>query len=87
MSGSQARFGGVMLIQALEFETDKKRVFSAGHPAPKSGGFEYRAEKGYAICAMHGRSTDYLGAVGFYARKIDMEKSDAIDGIKGKLGF
>lgn len=85
VAGSQTRFGGVTLIEALEFETDKKRVLSAGHPGPQSGRFEYRAEEGHAICGLYGHSADYLGAIGFHTCKTGMKAGDLLDGMhKGK---
>lgn len=86
VSGSQERFDNVMLIQSLEFETDKKRVFSVGYPS-QNGRFDYRVEPGYGICAMYGRSANYLGAIGFYARKVNMENNDVFGGMKGKFGL
>lgn len=78
--GTHAKFNNDDVIETLSFTTDKGRSFSAGTPKPGNGYFEYKARDGYAICALHGRSANYVGGIGFYARKIELdflgEKSD-----------
>lgn len=84
VAGKFGRFGNETLIETLAITTNKGKVFSVGQPAPGGGYFEYKAEEGYAICALFGRSDRYLNSVGFYSRKTDMDlKNNLLGGILG----
>lgn len=80
VKGTYEAFGKDVVISSLEFTTNKGNVFSANRPTGNSHSFEYKAEDGYAISALHGRAGSYLGAIGFYAQKIDMDLGNNLKG-------
>lgn len=71
--GNTARFSNDVVIENISFTTDKGRTFSAGQPKRGDGYFECVAQDGYAVCTMHGWASNYLGAIGFYTRKIELD--------------
>lgn len=76
VTGTYEPFGRDVVISSLEFTTNQGNVFSANRPTRNSQSFEYKAEDGYAICALHGHADNYLGAIGFYARKINADSGN-----------
>lgn len=86
VSGCLARYGNDRLLKTIEFTTDKGRVFSTGSPAGGEAPFEYVAKEGYSICALHGRSAQYVGGIGFCARKNDLDLGGSFKGFGGKFG-
>lgn len=71
VAGSFTYFNGEELLKSLVFTTNKGREFTAGTPL-NNGNFEFQAEEGYGVCAVFGRSGQYVANVGFYTRKVNL---------------
>lgn len=85
VSGNYATFNGLKVIQNLCFVTNRNRRFEIQTPCPGSTYFEYKVESGYAVCCLFGREDRYLEDIGFYVRKIDLDKNSILPG--GKMNF
>lgn len=82
-SGKCGKFDNEFLIETLSFTTNKGKVISVGQPKPGKDSFEYKADEGYAICALFGRADNYLNCIGFYSRKMDMGMQNLLGGMLG----
>ncbi len=78
--GCMGKFANERVIAALEFTTDKKRVLAVGSVSGREGVFEFSAKEGHAICALYGRSARYMGGIGFYTCKTDMDFAENLKG-------
>lgn len=84
VSGTYGKFGKEFLIETLSFTTNKGKEISTGQPNPGKENFEYKAEDGYAICALFGRADNYLNCIGFYSIKMDQGiKKNFLGGMLG----
>lgn len=83
-AGTYDKYANELLIESLAFTTNKGNVIPACGPVPGKNYFEYQAENGYAIFALHGRSDRYLNCIGFYSKKTDFDiKDDLLGGLLG----
>lgn len=86
VSGTYAMFGKDLIIKTLKFTTNKGQNFCVGTPSGNDRSFDFQAETGHAICALHGHADRYLGEIGFYTRKIDMDMTGGMGDFGSKIG-